>query len=1338
MGDEKEAGGGSWYKVPTWDGSPQTFRAFKREISWWTQSLDLQSTLLRQSGIVLQRGQEFDPPDLAFKPAVMGVDPDTHEEFELEPEDLLFGINRLMKSFEEMNGKSALDKRGELRNQFYLELSRRPGERISEFCTRYRVMVGELKAEGVVLPSTELGWFLRSKLGLDPLREQLLERALAGKEEFEVIEREVLRLFKDLHSADPLYRQSGKGSMLQRFLGSQQSTKGSSGPTSSTSSMASSFQRSSQRAPSSTSSRFGGFRRPQTGPQQRQAYAAEVEEVVEEPQAEDEIEDEGPAPMSLEEVLQTEAEGLAEELESAAHDGVDALLLEDLEGSMETAAEALLTMREARNKISEVKKDRGYGRPATSGNSSPSKSSRVLAKKQSGEHRCWDCDLPGHWQGDPECKKPGAGLGKKNRGSPRKGPPRQVQIAEALEVQNVEHPEDAGHEALAVQHLPRSASLADVFAGGKDQQKEINVVDSSLARDKMLVGALDTACNRTCTGTSWLQSYLKCLEEAPTYVRKLVCRVNEHEVFRFGNGGTQVSYDRWRLPAVIDGTLVCFWTSLVAVPSLGLLLGRDFMDALGTVMHFSKRMVRFEMIGPSHLPLRQLAAGHFMLPLQPADARWPSAKPQLRWRKLGVDGVVELQVGVKTWWHGKLACKGSEFSKVNEHMLTESSVSAGHAVCAVMSSSPALSDRDLSMKPRALVSGGLTSTSTSRTLPTSSTTSCLKSSTATDGPNQPVDTQDRHQKVFSGNMEKVRSQNDQEVRVARKRRPSLVGAKGWLALCALSLPLGIHMRSLDGSSKEDGPTAGLPFASSSRARHHHQGLQCSQPGRCDLAEEQTWNQGGFSGRSIAGWNDGCKDQQRNRPIGSSRSLRPSSRTSSHPGSSEQVGEGGQRVFGAKRFEERPDQVGGILGAAGGRESHGGPTQGRAPSFGASLVQRARRLKQQQSTTSSGCEISRKDSTSFFPSRPPAERAEVFTTQRIWDRSRALSNGVRRGANGCSVSGDGGCGCDQLPGVVGGGKAPDHVGSNGLPLRAEVGSPVRRGSLALPDPRGDREGGRSLSSMDFKNPWTLDSGLKKDQSSMDFQNPWTLDSELKKGQSQLIADAWKKHESDRLRVSRSPREIYEVMEVEYFKEMGKYLNEVFLSTVDLDFDRRQKTPGVFLSEVFTHTQRVMNEAKKRGHKVGTAVSLETGYDLRRPLVQKAVLRLVETEEPYCLVIAFPCGPFSPLQHLNPHGDPAKREARLEEGRKLLRFAVKLARLQHRAGRHFVLENPLPSAAWKDPEMIRLFEELGCYVAELDQCRFGLRSLEGIPHKKPTRLATSSPFVVACEIMLMPRC
>ena len=260
---------------------------------------------------------------------------DDNVEVTLEEEDLLYGINKLMRAFEEMNGKSALDKRGELRNQFYLELARKPGERISEFCTRFRVMVGELKAEGVVLPSAELGWFLRTKLGLDPLREQLLETALAGKEEYEVIEREILRLFKDLHSADPLYRRQDKGSMLQRFLGSSL-RGGASHASSSTTSTASSYPRSSRSTMSSSTSRFGGgFRRPPSSAPPRQAMATEIEEQEAddgEEAGDDEI---GSAPaVSLEEVLQTEAEVLATELEEAAQEGLDPEMIEDLEGSV--------------------------------------------------------------------------------------------------------------------------------------------------------------------------------------------------------------------------------------------------------------------------------------------------------------------------------------------------------------------------------------------------------------------------------------------------------------------------------------------------------------------------------------------------------------------------------------------------------------------------------------------------------------------------------------------------------------------------------------------------------------------------------------------------------------------------------------------------------------------------------------------------------------------------------------------------------------------------------------------------------------------------------------------
>ncbi|OLP83531.1 Ankyrin repeat and sterile alpha motif domain-containing protein 1B [Symbiodinium microadriaticum] len=116
-------------------------RTFRREMSWWMSSLDSASTmkynlaarwLLRQSGIVRQRGEEFSPEDLAFQPAHEFVDPETGESFEVTPADPFFGLNKLLKALESMNGQSTLDKRGEL-----------------------RTAVADLKAEGVVLPDPE-------------------------------------------------------------------------------------------------------------------------------------------------------------------------------------------------------------------------------------------------------------------------------------------------------------------------------------------------------------------------------------------------------------------------------------------------------------------------------------------------------------------------------------------------------------------------------------------------------------------------------------------------------------------------------------------------------------------------------------------------------------------------------------------------------------------------------------------------------------------------------------------------------------------------------------------------------------------------------------------------------------------------------------------------------------------------------------------------------------------------------------------------------------------------------------------------------------------------------
>ena len=149
-GGGSEERGGAWSNVPTWDGSPLTWRQFKREMKWWVSSLDLASTarynlaarwLMKQSGIVRQRGEEFDPDELKHQPQVEARDPDSGDMVVITPVDYLSGLNRLLEALEGINGKSTLDKRGELRSHFYNQLHRKPCERVSEFSTRFRTAV---------------------------------------------------------------------------------------------------------------------------------------------------------------------------------------------------------------------------------------------------------------------------------------------------------------------------------------------------------------------------------------------------------------------------------------------------------------------------------------------------------------------------------------------------------------------------------------------------------------------------------------------------------------------------------------------------------------------------------------------------------------------------------------------------------------------------------------------------------------------------------------------------------------------------------------------------------------------------------------------------------------------------------------------------------------------------------------------------------------------------------------------------------------------------------------------------------------------------------------------
>ena len=265
MAEEKDQNGGAWSKVPTWDGSPQTWRSFQREMMWWQSALDLEAArwLLRQSGVVRQRGEEFTPQELAYQKEVRRPDPgDGQGDVVLTAEDPLSGLKKRMKALEGINGRTDLDKEGELRNQFYIDCKRRP----------------DLRTEGVTLPTGEVGWLFKQKLGLDALRLQLLETALAGAEGYEETEREVLRLFKDVRSQDPLARKVADGNrgppLLNRFLNqSSTASRPSSYAPSTASSAPRSFGSTSSAASQRSSQPFRKF-----GSHQKQAMVSEVEE----------------------------------------------------------------------------------------------------------------------------------------------------------------------------------------------------------------------------------------------------------------------------------------------------------------------------------------------------------------------------------------------------------------------------------------------------------------------------------------------------------------------------------------------------------------------------------------------------------------------------------------------------------------------------------------------------------------------------------------------------------------------------------------------------------------------------------------------------------------------------------------------------------------------------------------------------------------------------------------------------------------------------------------------------------------------------------------------------
>ena len=122
----------------------------------------------------------------------------------LKEADYTIGIWKLIDAWETMVGKTVNDKKGELRERFYLSLKRSPQESIVAFSLRFRTQIAEMRAEGIQLNDEEAAWFYRQKLQLTEIQKQLLETALSSAgESYAEAEREAVRLFKRIHMTGP-------------------------------------------------------------------------------------------------------------------------------------------------------------------------------------------------------------------------------------------------------------------------------------------------------------------------------------------------------------------------------------------------------------------------------------------------------------------------------------------------------------------------------------------------------------------------------------------------------------------------------------------------------------------------------------------------------------------------------------------------------------------------------------------------------------------------------------------------------------------------------------------------------------------------------------------------------------------------------------------------------------------------------------------------------------------------------------------------------------------------------------------------------------------------------
>ena len=1276
--------------IPIWDGRADSLREFKRTVTWWLSSIDLGKTrhfnlaarfAMKQRGAARLRALEFSPEDLAYTPEESVEDPDNPDGDRLIIQEANYsvGVWKLIESWEQMVGKTLNDKKGELRERFYMSLKRAPTEAVMNFSLRFRTQVAEMKAEGISIDDAEAAWFYKQKLALNEVQEQMLETTLNNTAEtYADCEREAVRLFKRIHFVGNAPSSFGPSSLTSwrkpqlRPGGSGKGTgwrRPSSSASTSVASGSSNFSKGSSRMGLGASAVNITEQQEQLDDEQEgdSAYFEAYEASGEDHEGLQEGSEFDPLTS-----LQEEIEVLASELEAAAQEGCDSSELDSIEEQLDGAVEALVTLKEARTQIAAMRKDRGFKGPSVGG---------PVKKPGSKAGVCHVCHQEGHWKGDPECLGPQSnskGKGKKGR------------LQSALKFgSGKKSSETHTVEVNVIDLLP---TVPEVTFDSTPQIHEVHVIDSlpglpevllslstnkqTLTNDKLLQAALDSACNRSCAGSLWIANVEQALQQAPDHVRSLIQRKPEQERFRFGNGGVLSSVERVKIPMLIGSHIVCLWISSVPCNSLGLLMGKDALDALGAVLDFLKNKVKFQLLDERWHNLHKLNAGHFAIPCLPT--------PLHKWPPLGVDPWIpvgrakccEVQGTKKNWLLKRLqtVCDESPSSACAvEHVVSavfleqddlgEPPDHASQACCDTSNglqaagracSGSMASDVHSSSEPQPLALARNPFVVDSAPLhPLSSSTSSISVDDQGMGRASRGHGEARILAQAVANMSQpgpfsVLAVSSEGVHASSRSNGygvSLHGGRGnpfW------------HSSSQEEASQEDAASFGHRDPTSPSAERDRQARTTSRLARAQgrIAKAQ--------GRAC----EGCSVAQHQ-----VRARRHSGEDSTEVAASCQDHDGQSRMECTTSDLQFIDDSSGAEGQTHGRSlsqesnetSSGGPGIGR------------RRLASPWFARSSSSELDdgRTSHASTGMGRGTAPRVHVSD---VGDKLLSSANGGGRSSGDAEATG---FRSSVKPSI---GKITK---SSFAKLKAGIRQAVHQGFLKL----------RRLHEI-------LNVNYQDIQETMEASE-YDLKMAIVEGEkdcfvSQLLMPA-----------------------------LPAFGTEAEVLQTALQFARA----GPFLGETFTDTEQVKQQAERRGHTTMDSMTLPA-FDFFKDSAQKRAFEAVELADPFAEIIAFPCGPWSPLQALRAKDKHRAMLLRWRRKRhkKLVDFAVNLAKRQLARGKHFIIENPSRSSAWFEVPSLRSFlQQPGLFQVEIDQCCFGLHGPGGGLRRKRTWILTSSEEV-----------